>query len=449
MFWLNTVALAVSTLGVPAQGQDVIALTNVRVIDGNGGAPLENAVIVIQGEQIMAVGPIEAVSVPRGATVIDGAGKTVLPGLADFHTHLVGGWDGERVDLLGYRVYLNSLLYAGVTSVFDTGNILPYVQQMHQEIEHGRLTGPRIYFAGPVMDGADPLWPSLSYAVTSVSQIPGYVRQLKSAGVHAVKGYGGLSLRQIGALVRAARQESLAVFVDAWGANGTANIAALGIRAFAHLAGRDMSEETVTLMAGRDVATITTLAVTESFSRRRLADLGFLSDALVARTTPPWMIEELTAEATRPLTRADSAQMRRVAASLGMAMNNAKRLWDAGVLLVAGTDAPYPGVFLGEGIHRELELLVEAGLTPLQAITAATKNPAILINKSDEWGTLEPGKRADLIVVMGNPAERIADTRHIEVVIQRGRVVDRAALEYDPDIDPGFRTGTKVSSGNL
>ena len=139
--------------------------------------------------------------------------------------------------------------------------------------------------------------------------------------------------------------------------------------------------------------------------------------------------------------------LRRDDGALEAAERNVKRLFDAGVLLVAGTDAPYPGVFLGEGIHRELELLVEAGLTPLQALTLATKNPAILMDAADEWGTLEPGRRADILLVTGNPAERIADTRRVAMVIQGGRVVDRSALEYDEATDPGFRTGAKLSAG--
>jgi imidazolonepropionase-like amidohydrolase len=124
-------------------------------------------------------------------------------------------------------------------------------------------------------------------------------------------------------------------------------------------------------------------------------------------------------------------------------LQNAKRMFDAGVLLAAGTDAPYPGVFQGEGIHHELELLVEAGLTPLQAITVATKNAAILMGAAGEWGTLAPGHVADILVVDGNPDEDIAATRNIALVIQAGRVVDRASLEFEADNDPGFRpTGT-------
>jgi imidazolonepropionase-like amidohydrolase len=250
---------------------------------------------------------------------------------------------------------------------------------------------------------------------------------------------------QLGVLVREASQDSLGVIVDAWGANGTAEIVATGVKAFAHLAGSDMTEETISLMAERHTANITTLAVKESFSRQRLQNLDFLNHDLIANTMPPWLLEELTDEATRTLDTVDNVWGARSIEALDAEKRNAKRLHDAGIMLVAGTDAPYPGVFLGEGIHRELELLVEAGLTPLQALTTATKNAAILMNVEDEWGTLEPGRRADILVVSGNPAANISETRNVDLVIQGGRIVDRRALEYDPVKDPGYRTGVKVS----
>jgi imidazolonepropionase-like amidohydrolase len=104
-----------------------------------------------------AAGPAESTQVPAGAEVHDLAGKALLPGLADMHLHLVGGWDGETVDILGYQRYLNALLYAGVTTVADAGNYLPFVVQTKNEVAAGRLTGPKIYCAGPLLDGADPM----------------------------------------------------------------------------------------------------------------------------------------------------------------------------------------------------------------------------------------------------------------------------------------------------
>jgi len=121
------------------------------------------------------------------------------------------------------------------------------------------------------------------------------------------------------------------------------------------------------------------------------------------------------------------------------AQTNALQLMRAGVLVAAGTDAPYPGDPLGEGIHRELELLVEAGFTPLEAITAATKNAALFMNAAAEWGTVEAGKTADVLVINGRPDLSIGDTRKIEAVIKAGIVIDRKKLRFDANPDVGFQ----------
>lgn len=118
---------------------------------------------------------------------------------------------------------------------------------------------------------------------------------------------------------------------------------------------------------------------------------------------------------------------------------NAKRMAEAGILLAAGTDAPYPGVFQGEGIHRELELLVEVGFTPLEAISMATRNAALLMNAAEEWGTVAPGKLANILLLAGQPDKNISNTRNIEIVIQAGKILDRNALKFDLKKDPGFR----------
>lgn len=144
-------------LAVVARGQTTrqttpIAITHARIIDGRGGSVIPDGSIILNGTRIDSVGSASSVSVPPGARIIDGRGKTVFPGLADMHVHLVGGWDGDRTDVVGYQRYLNALLYAGVTTVLDTDNLQPYILQLRQEIAHDRLIGPRIYCAGALID---------------------------------------------------------------------------------------------------------------------------------------------------------------------------------------------------------------------------------------------------------------------------------------------------------
>jgi imidazolonepropionase-like amidohydrolase len=427
---------AVGLLLAPAPwalAQAPIAIQRVRVIDGNGGAPLESGTVVIRDGRIVAVGAASAVAIPSGARTIDGRGHSLIPGLADLHTHLTGGWDGVSVDFLGFRRVTAALLYAGVTTVLDPGNVTSFVKQLRDEVEAGRVAGPRIHYAGAIFDGPQPAWPDISLAVSSADQLPSFVKQLRQAGVSFVKAYGGLSTETVQALVDAAARDSLRVVADVGGRNGSLEVARTGIAAFAHAGRRPMTDEAIRYLADHGIATITTLAVMEVRTRRRFADLRFLDHPLLADVLPPSYQAGLRAHGARP---ADTAAARGAATALSDAMANVKRMHDAGVLLAAGTDAPYPGDFYGEGLHRELELLVEAGLTPLQAITIATRNAARLLGAVARWGTIEPDKQADVVLVRGDPSRAISDTRNVVTVIQGGRVVDRAALRYDPRREP-------------
>ena len=420
-----------------------LAFVGVTVIDGDGGAPIEPGAVVVRGDRIVAVGPASEVAVPDDARVIDGNGMTVLPGLADMHVHLLGGWDGVTVDMLGYQRYLNALLYAGVTTVFDTGNVMPYILQIRDAVAAGTIAGPRIYAVGSLLDGPDPVWPPISIVVASEAQVPAIVDLLANSGVDAVKAYKGLSIPVLQEIVRAASERALPVVADMWSRTGSYDVAATGVHALAHLPSRTVDAATLEVLQENDIAVITTLAAKESFARDRLADLAFLAHPLVSDTSLPAFTEALRTHAARQPTAEEAASVARWKNSVRAGKENALALQEAGVMLVAGTDAPYPGTLLGEGIHRELELLVEGGLTPLQAISAATRNAARLM-RADDWGTLAAGKRADLLLVRGRPDRVIADTRNVVMVVQGGRIIDREALRYDPEEDPGFGGGVAV-----
>jgi len=441
------------TIGVRAAGaeaaadQTTIAIVHARIIDGRGGAPIPDGTVVTRGGVIRAVGPSDAVRVPDGTLVVDGSGKSVLPGLADLHVHLTGGWDGVNVDLLSYQRYLDALLYAGVTTVLDVGNNQPYALQLRQETAAGRLRGPRIYCAGAMIDGADPVWPDLAYAIASIAQVPDIVKRQKEAGVDIIKGYGGLSvpvLEKLAAVAAATSGGGLRVVVDMWERNGSPDVARAGIAGFAHLPTRQMSAADIGVLKERKLFVITTLAVGESFARTRWAEPRFLSEPLIADTTPAWLLRDLRAfVAQQPPVGADKGkaaeERERYRKEFEEMKRNARKILDAGILLAAGTDAPYPGLFQGEGLHRELELLVDSGLTPLQAIRAATFDAARVMGAETSWGSLQKGLRADLIVVDGDPAERIADTRRIAMVMQGGAILDRAGLEFEPARGPDYR----------
>jgi hypothetical protein len=422
-----------------------IAIVHARIIDGRGGPVIPDGAVLIRGKRIEVLGATSSVAIPAGAQVIDAAGKTAMPGLADMHVHLVGGWDGETTDMLGFQRYLNALLYAGVTTVLDTGNVQPYILQMRQEVAAGRLQGPRIYSAGALIDGPDPIWPELSITVSSVSQIPALVQRQKSLGVDVLKGYMGLSGREVIRLAAEAKKVGLNVIVDQGPLNGSTDLMNAGIAGFAHLPIYRLTDDAIELARMKQILFITTIALAESFTLRRFEHMDFLSNPLIADTTPPWFLEDLRTFVSRPDPKRTDAYRAAWMQRLQAMQANALKLWKAGVLVIAGTDAPYPGDFQGEGIHHELELLVESGLTPLEAISSATRNASRLVNASD-WGTLEPGKVADLLVISGKPDQNIQQTHNVEMVFKEGVLVDRAQLKFNSARDPGYRTASPVSA---
>src|ERR1700747_3469844 len=370
-----------------------IAIVHARLIDGIGGPPVENATVIVRGRTVEYAGPGGGATAPNDAQVIDAAGKTVMPGLSDMHVHLQGAWDGVSVDLLGYQRYMNAMLYAGITTLMDTGNYQPWVLQLRQEQAAGRLTGPRIYCVGAMIDSADPAWPDLAYAVSSRYQIPEIVKRDKAAKVDMIKGYSNLSEHMLHWLSEAAGKEGIRVVIDQWERNGSPDLVATGISGFAHLPTRKMSADDIQFAKDRRIFFITTLTVTEAFARTRLNDIGFLKEPYIADTTPPWFLTELTEFANKPQTEPEKKETQESIVAHQEAMRNVKKLHDAGFLIATGTDAPYPGVFQGEGLHHELELMVEAGWKPLEGIRGSTYDAARLMNAEQEWGSLHAGRR--------------------------------------------------------
>ena len=422
-----------------AWAQQPVVIQHAYLIDGTGRPPVPDAAVLVRDGKVASIGPSAAVQIPPGAKVINAKGDALLPGLADMHVHLFVGWDGASADLLNYRRYLQGLLYAGVTTVLDTGNVQPYILQLRQEVAAGRLAGPRIYCTGMLIDGGDQAFAAISFAVTSRAQLPRVVRMQSEDKVDAIKIYVGLSDIMVRHLVAQARQAHLKVLVDQWWRNGSVDLMQDGISGFAHVGAAEMPEDAIRLARAKNLPFITTLAVYESFTRRRQLQSGFWNQPLVADTIPLWAIEEMRAENQRTLTAAEKSGVEKGERYLRVATDNARRLHRAGVLLVAGTDAPYPGDYLGEGIHRELELLVEAGFSPLEAITAATRNAAMLMDADQQWGTVEPGKLANLLLVRGRPDQNIGDTRNIDLVMKEGTMVDRHSIKQQLAADPGFR----------
>jgi hypothetical protein len=343
--------------------------------------------------------------------------------------------------MLNFGRYLDALLYSGVTTILDPGNSMPYVTQIRQEIAAGRLRGPKVFCAGPMIDSGDPMWPPLAEPLTSFGQVPRLVKRLAANKVDFIKVYAGLSDLHIKALADEGRTQNLRVIADVWERNGSLSLVRTGLYAFAHAPhAMELPDETIAEMKTRGMAVISTITVRESFAVRRMQDLSFMNQPLVKDVIPAHFLAEIREAAAKNAFDAKAPAIANWTRAFETTKRNVLKLWNAGVLVAAGTDAPYPGVFQGEGLHRELELLVEAGLTPVQAIQAATGNAAKFVDgDTADWGTIESGKRADLVLVTGRPHERIGDTRTIADVMLAGRRLDRAQLRIQPG-DPAYRT---------
>src|SRR5260370_40823459 len=141
-----------------------IAIVHARIIDGAGGPPTEDGAVILRGGKIEYAGPSGPATIPRDAQIIDAKGKSVMPGLADMHVHLQGGWDGISVDLLGYQRYLNAMLYSGITTLMDTGNYQPWVLQFRQEVAGRRLFSAAILCVGARVAAIGRAWAALGYS---------------------------------------------------------------------------------------------------------------------------------------------------------------------------------------------------------------------------------------------------------------------------------------------
>jgi imidazolonepropionase-like amidohydrolase len=418
--------------GEPAAADMPTAYLGATIVDATGAPPIRDGVVLVSAGRIAAVGSRTSVTIPENARRIDLAGKTVLPGLWDMHAHF------QQVE------WGPLYLAAGVTTVRDCGNELDFVAAARDAIAAGRGLGPRILLAC-IVDGEAP--GSIgTFRLREPGEIPALIEQWKAAGCAQVKIYSSLDPKWIRPLAEAAHAAGLSV---------TGHIPQ-GIGAVAAVeAGYDQINHLSFLVrALLPPAYDPAKRLTPAEFARALSELDLESPA--ARQTLDFLKQRnVVVDPTMALgeigthTRAEivavepglqkvAAPLRVALDGLGVPVSDAPRthavwranvavlgaLHRAGIPIVAGTDQAIPG----HSLHRELELYVAAGFTPLEAIQAATVVPARAMGLANELGTIEAGKRADLIVVDGDPLADIGALRRISTVITGGRAYDTAPL---------------------
>lgn len=406
----------------------VTAIVGATVIDGSG-APPRQATVVIEGERIVLVGS----EVPPGATVIRADGHTLTPGFFDLHTHLpysgVAGLTGD------WGKILKAYLYCGVTSVADFGTYPETFEPMRRLLREGIVAGPRLHLAArittPGGHGAEGgRGDFFTLEALTPEEGRAAVRRWLEYRPDAIKvftdgwRYGtaadmtSMEEPTLRAIVEEAHQNGVEVMTHTVTLERAKIAARAGVDVIAHGIGdAPVDEELVGLLRSKGTAYVSTLAVYESKSGPLPPLLREVMEPAALKRTPP----------VRPAGRESGPRRARWSNLL----SNVAALRRAGVRIAAGTDAGVTGTVHGYSSLRELELLTTAGLTPLEAITAATGESAKAIGVDSERGTIAPGLLADLVLVEGAPHERIEDIEQVRRVWLGGKEIDRGQLRRD------------------
>jgi imidazolonepropionase-like amidohydrolase len=424
----------------------VVALTHVRVIDGTGAPAAEDQTVVIRDGAIAAVGPAASVPVPAGAQVLDLTGRTVMPGLVMVHEHLyypTGGGTYANLAESFTRLYLAG----GVTSMRTGGNTNGYGElNIARAIEAGRKPGPWLDATAPYLEGPGAFTGQM-YELKDAADARRFVNFWADAGATSFKAYMNITRDMLGAAVDEAHKRGLKVTGHLCSVT-YAEAARLGIDDLEHgffsstdfvtdkqpdqCPGQGRGQQSiaaldpdgapfrslVATLLENDVAVTSTLTIFETFTP--------------GRPLPPGL-EVLTPELRDQYERRHAQVSRNAGSSYATLYPKAASLevafLRAGGLLVVGTDPTGGGgVIPGFSNQRALELLVEAGLTPLEAIRVGTLNGAVYLGRDDRVGSIAAGKQADLVVIGGNPAANIADVRNVELVFRQGVGYDPARL---------------------
>lgn len=432
---LIAVLTAQSPAGPSASGP--LVLTNFMLIDGRGGQPLARAALVAENGRITWIGPAAQLKPPPGAAVRDLSEKFVMPGIIDLHVHVANA-DGLRQDPVEFFTRANVerelKLYAsyGVTSVLSLGTDQPLVYRVRAEQRAGRPTMTRLFTAGrgfTVLEGfpTNPgNVPGVPYEVSDVEQATAAVEELAKNRPDVVKiwvddRFGDFKKTPISlsrAIIGSAHKEGLKAVAHVFYLADAKQLAAANVNAFGHsVRDKPIDAELLQLMKQHGTWQIPTLT-RDSTTFSWAAPEPYLADPFFTRAVPPLMLAALKTPEYRQNVRNDP-HFAEYPALLRTSQQNLKTLSDAGVKIGFGTDSGPPGRVGGYLEHWEMELMVDAGLTPAQVITAATKSSAEFLGEK-ELGTLERGKWADLVVLNRNPLADIRNSRTIESVYIAG-----------------------------
>jgi len=434
----------------------LVALEHVRVIDGTGAAAAVDQTVVIENGLIRTIGSAASTAVPANAKVLDLTGRSVMPGLVGMHDHLfypttAAGGPSEGAPALYSEMgfsFPRLYLAGGVTSIRTTGSLEPYTDlALKKMVDTGKMPGPKIHITGPYLEGVGSYTPQL-HELSGPEDATRLVNYWIDEGATSFKAYMHITRAELGAAVKAAHARGIKVTGHLCSV-GFSEAADLGIDDLEHgivvdqefnpnkqpdvcpadadrhpsIEKVDVASEPVQAMIRKlvqhHVAVTSTLVIFETFAANRppLQDRVLQAMSLPSRTDY-LMVRSKIAEGD------DNGAL-----LLKKEMQFEHDFVKAGGLLLSGEDPTgYGGALAGFGDQRQTELLVEAGFTPLEAIHIATQNGAEFLGEADHIGTLKAGKQADLIVLKGDPSEKIADLENVELVFKDGVGYDSQKL---------------------
>jgi imidazolonepropionase-like amidohydrolase len=410
-------------LAVPPRAQTrAVVLDGVRVIDGTGAAPVEAGRVVITGGRIAAVGAARSTAIPGGAEVVDLAGYTVIPGLIDSHFHI----EDEP------KMALRQLSH-GVTAFRDPGQWEEKFEELRRMIAADGLPGPRIFTAGPHIDGENPAYPADAVVARDPDEARRHAERNLARGASALKIYFRLPFASAKAVIDVceARRVPCTAHLELLDAG---ELIAAGLHGIEHI-----TSFATSLMARLEGEVYRQAVLKDNDARRDgryriFANLdldGPQAQALykVLQAKRPFLDATLAVferRADRPAKGAKPADAKAFALGFDKMKALTRRAAREGARVVAGGHTAVPFAERGEALWREIELLVESGFTPLEAITAATGTAAAFLYRSAELGTLRKGLHADLVVLKGDPTRDITVLRGVERVMAGGRWIDLA-----------------------
>jgi len=418
-----------------------VAIVNAILVDVRTARETPDTVIVIRGDRIEEVGSADKIVVPSQAVVVDAARKWVIPGLMDMHAH--AGYPEE--------VPVNLYLAQGVTTIRSPGGNISLLRLLREQIDSGKTIGPRLFFSGPLLDGNPPVWPDDSFLVDTPERGQSAVNFLADQGVDFIKVYNNVSEPVLEKIIETARQRGLIVAGHIPRSMTMTRAVDLGMKSLEHIrvTGREMlpveeANKIDFLPLGQREPLLWEKfdPASPRFSEliHHLVEKGIYLDPTLTIDEATFVLEPaeqrdnpnnsvLPTEWIKFEESHQSPLYDVPEALKETARNGFKKRQQfigmcsrAGVKIIAGTDGPGLGTLVpGYGLHHELQLLVESGLSADQALRAATLTAAEALGKEKELGSIDPGKLADMLIVEADPLADIRNASKIELVIKGGK----------------------------